>query len=43
LADGIAPIEFGDVVDDVTPASNTEVYIDVRKRDSARVKKSLED
>jgi hypothetical protein len=43
LADGIATIEFGDVVDDVAPASNTKVDINVRKGDSARIKESLED
>jgi hypothetical protein len=43
LADGIASVELRDVIDYVTSASDAEVDINVGKRHSTRVKKSLKD
>ena len=42
LANGVAAVQPGDVIDNVAAAADAEVDIDVRQRDAARVQESLE-
>ena len=43
LADRVAAVQTGDVIDDVASATDAEVDIDVRQRDAAGVEKPLEE
>src|SRR6188474_885957 len=43
LADGVAAVQAGDVIDNVAPATDTKVDIDVGHGDASRVEKALEE
>src|SRR6185295_8173721 len=43
LADGLAPIEIGDVVDDVAAPADAKIDIDVGHGNATRVEETLED
>src|SRR6185503_20016849 len=43
LADRVATIKTGNVIDNIAPAADTEIDIDVGQRDAARVQKPLEE
>jgi hypothetical protein len=43
LANGVAAIQIGDVIDNVPAASDAKIDVDVWQRDPSGVKESLED